>query len=257
MANLKAVVKLATVSGLPRDQIVNTFHFTGDPTGDLDAGIRHWVDVFYNSTMPTSGHNIAHYISDFVIHDDPSSVGRISVYLMPPTGTPLGSPIYEDHFGLIGASGDRAMPNEVALCLSYAANTDGVLEVGPGATDIPTSESAQDQGAPATHSGATRPKARTRGRIYIGPLNIDAITNESGDPTYPAPDNMFISTLKESAENFAARVAAGGYTWCVWSQRELAMRFVTQGWVDNAWDTQRRRGVAPTTRTSWVPTELP
>jgi len=42
--------------------------------------------------------------------------------------------------------------------------------------------------------------------------------------------------------------AAADWTWVVYSTVDNAMYPVDNGWVDNSWDTQRRRGVKPTAR---------
>jgi hypothetical protein len=36
--------------------------------------------------------------------------------------------------------------------------------------------------------------------------------------------------------------------WCVWSRLERKARSVTDWWVDNEWDVQRRRGLKATQR---------
>ena len=40
-------------------------------------------------------------------------------------------------------------------------------------------------------------------------------------------------------------------TWVLWSRANNAMFNVVGGWVDNAFDTIRKRGNAPTARTTW------
>lgn len=57
----------------------------------------------------------------------------------------------------------------------------------------------------------------------------------------------------------AGDASSGAWTWCIYSPTtetqtaSLASSFIpiVGGWVDNAWDTQRRRGLEPTTRTTW------
>jgi hypothetical protein len=42
-----------------------------------------------------------------------------------------------------------------------------------------------------------------------------------------------------------------GYDWCVYSPTSNMLFPISQIWVDDAWDTQRRRGVKATTRTTY------
>jgi hypothetical protein len=105
------------------------------------------------------------------------------------------------------------MPTEVAVCASYYA----------------------DRNLP-----------RQRGRIYIGPL-IHGSGNFSDGALRPA-------------DSVRANIAAAcrwlsqnqnQQTWCVLSRAAAAAYPITAGWVDDAFDTQRRRGAAPTTRDVW------
>jgi len=45
---------------------------------------------------------------------------------------------------------------------------------------------------------------------------------------------------------------AGGWDWVVYSPTNGNTVNVDNGWVDNAFDTQRRRGLAVTARTNWT-----
>lgn len=87
--------------------------------------------------------------------------------------------------------------------------------------------------------------ARKRGRIYIGPLNTDAY--DDGDTSTPARVKVGLSqTLQAAGANLVANTGAG------WAIRSVASGGtfvpVTGGFVDNALDTQRRRGPDPSSR---------
>jgi hypothetical protein len=41
-------------------------------------------------------------------------------------------------------------------------------------------------------------------------------------------------------------------TWSVWSEANQTASPVRDGWVDDAWDTQRRRGLDSSARTTFV-----
>lgn len=87
------------------------------------------------------------------------------------------------------------------------------------------------------------PQARRRGRVYIPWLTDTA--NTEGRPT-----TAFIEGLAESFTQFLeASDASLSVDWVVWSPTSNEAVGVARGWVDNAWDTQRRRGFAATART--------
>jgi hypothetical protein len=50
----------------------------------------------------------------------------------------------------------------------------------------------------------------------------------------------------------AAAIASASWDWVVYSPTDDAYHEVANGWVDNAWDTQRRRGYKPTSRTTFT-----
>lgn len=117
----------------------------------------------------------------------------------------------------ISASG-TPYPNEVALCCSFYA----------------------DRNLP-----------RQRGRIYFGPLRSTAGISSDGDAR---PDAPLRTALAGAASRLAAYSDVGTNSpfWGVLSRVDADIDIVTAGWIDNAFDTQRRRGRAPTTRTTWT-----
>lgn len=126
-------------------------------------------------------------------------------------------PISEQTWNMTAAPSGSALPAEVALCLSFqGARTPGF------------------------------PQARRRGRVYIGPLAL--VTNTAGRPTA-----AFITAMTAAATTFKATITAlpSDTQWAVWSGVDVAAVPVANGWVDNAFDTQRRRGVIPTTKTTF------
>nr|CRY97802.1 hypothetical protein [uncultured prokaryote] len=127
------------------------------------------------------------------------------------------APQYQTTFNLTGAPSGIPLPPEVALCLSFQA--------------VPISGT---------------PQARRRGRTYFGP-------NLSGANATPGiPSTSLINALATAGEALkAASDAALNWSWGVWSTVDEQTSIIHEGWVDNAWDTQRRRGVDSTARTIW------
>jgi len=134
------------------------------------------------------------------------------------TVLPSGPPFHTDSFTITpGTSGP--LPEEVALCLSYQAlQTPGL-----------------DQ-------------RNRRGRVYIGPFGTNALA--TGAPA--RPHGTLITDLAGAATALASGAASDGTPWVVYSSTLASSALVTDGWVDNAWDTQRRRGKAASSRTTWT-----
>lgn len=124
-------------------------------------------------------------------------------------------PIFVDDWTFTPSSGD-ALPSEVALCISFQA--------------VPVAGQAQ---------------ARRRGRVFI-PWITDA-QNTAGRPS----TNLLTQYTAQAAELLAASDASVGTDWVVWSPTADAAVGVANGWIDNSWDTQRRRGWNPTSRTTF------
>lgn len=95
--------------------------------------------------------------------------------------------------------------------------------------------------------------ARRRGRIYIGPL--------AGTPASSAyVDAGYLATLTSRALALLGTSDTAAWSWVVYSETQAEApnppnifpdTDVVGGWVDNAWDIQRRRGYRDTTKTTW------
>jgi len=96
-------------------------------------------------------------------------------------------------------------------------------------------------------------QGRRRGRIYLGPLGVTNLGNDG------RPASGRITQLKNAGEDLQdASDAASDWVWCVYSRAQVAdgenpVSFVESGWVDNEFDTQRRRGWKATSRSVWPP----
>lgn len=215
----RAVVTLAATSGLPADSYVNVMHFAAD---DSPANIYAAIADFYNGDVSGDVSPITHFLGGSVSRA--SLAAKVQIYNVPDAPGPVGSPIYTGYF-TIGASGSATnLPVEVAVCLTIAADMTGVDE----------------------ELGDTRPRARRRGRIYVGPLTIDGAA--SGQP-YPRPHADLIETLSKVGGEY---LLTGSVHVGVFSPTDWAWRIAVGGWVDDEFDTQRRRGRPSTARTIWV-----
>lgn len=222
----RATVTIPTDTGLPQDAVQNVWSFRCLATADHGA----------------DGAEIAGRLNSFYV----SNAGYLSSAM-----TPAGSritivdlaedrprvPFYDEAHDF-GASTTTAadLPAEVAVCLSFR----GAIVSGVNAR-------------------------RRRGRIYFGPIQLTA-----GDQ-WTLPSGIRQDLIDDAVADIG--VTTGGVEWCVYSPYthhdvpvgqkldpdvypEVPINLVTaftpvvHVWSDNAFDIQRRRGPAPTSRLS-------
>lgn len=217
---------MSSTTGLPADTVINDFAFRftggGAPTdAELDILLGD-VDAFYNDIPTGQTQTIAKYLGE--------SISRAVTHEMQFFNIAApGSPRYTSSWlgPAAPATPNTNMPTEVAGVLSFHGDLTGVLE----------------------ESGATRPRARRRGRVYIGPLTGDAITTADDSPLL---GTGFLNVARAAAVDLADEAAAHDFTWSVYSRTNVELYAVVGGWTDNAPDTQRRRGREATARTVYT-----
>jgi len=219
--NLYAQVVLPSANGLPEDACVNTFAFESDAVTPVvgAVAVANRLVQFYN-TLHGAGPPTNTTVSGCIATSISRAVAgaRINVYnLGNPISLPLGSPILSSPW-TVGEIGDEEVISEAAVCLSYHADL----------TDIPE------------EVGTTRPRARRRGRLYIGPIRSSLVTELDGSERR-RPNAFLMNTWTEAGRFLAI---GADPRWMVWSREDNVLRKVTGGFVDNAFDTQRRRGPA-------------
>jgi len=88
--------------------------------------------------------------------------------------------------------------------------------------------------------------------VFLGPLAQASVAGASGQV-----EGGFIDTIIASGSNLKdASDAATDWAWVVLNGLDATSTTtlpVDNGWVDNAFDTQRRRGLRPTVRTTFGP----
>lgn len=213
MATILAQVLLLAQTALPEDTVVNTFHFDAPATGTAGNALALALIDFYNDTG-SAGSAIATFLSPRLS----VGAGASHIKFYDATTPPLGSPFLDVSWTLgppFGSAGPA--PEEVALRLSVKGDT-----VAGGIA------------------------ARRRGGPYIGPFNT---TTLGAVDSTSRPDGGLITTMLDAAEALHDQCQTLGMPWCVYSAANDDLVEITSARVDNAWDTQRRRGAAATTRT--------
>ncbi len=217
-------------SGFPQDDAVNTWSFLVEDaaTPTVNGGqITQALHAFYLSI----GDYLANSISRGLVAIE-YKLYNVSLVL---GGQPHGSPDFID-FGSMAGSGQAAgaagdLPTECALVTTLRA-------AGYAAQPVEGPDDADPDFAPE------RPRQRYTGRVYLGPFN-DAANGVGGRPETPLTTRVLngIDSLDATL-----KVQNAGRSIAVWSRQSAVMRAVVEAQVDNAWDTQRRRGVDPNTR---------
>lgn len=244
MTILRATAVLKHVSGFARDNAVNTFHFEGDNDEAARSTIIGAVRDFYTAQdagNPNGSAALGVYLApayrtlDVHVYEVPGTLqpnGR-ETPSGPPVASFLGTP--DELVAMNG--GSTPLPAEVAICVSYQGTP------GPGLV-----------------------QSRRRGRIYFGPLNTAASTNVGG-VARPAANvrtqlgdryNRLLQAVDGQVEAvvysrpFAGRVGAvkdNGEPKPDLPPRAAFTVGIDQLWVDDEFDTQRRRGLQRTGRT--------
>lgn len=106
------------------------------------------------------------------------------------------------------------LPEEVCVCLSY--------EAAPPVT------------------------ASRRGRIFVGPF-----TDQAGNAASTTVPTRVQGTLSSSLQDAATALMEAPVGWSIYSRKLGTLAPIVGGWIDDAFDTQRRRGPDPSARTLW------
>jgi len=96
---------------------------------------------------------------------------------------------------------------------------------------------------------AGRNLPRLRGRIYLGPIAASAQGSLASTDVDSRPSASLLTTVAQAMARLRNAPGLDATRWSVGSTVDGIERPVTSGWVDNAWDTQRRRGGKASSRT--------
>lgn len=226
---LKLVVTIPKDTAISRDKVQNVFHFVADDghtvtTGDI-TNITADVAAFYNTTPSGATQAIKYYIQDTV--NNSSNACTTQGYTFDTVKRAYGLPKGTGAFTMGTGSGAQGLPAECAVALSFRALKSSKPEHGPG---------------------GTRPAANYRNRIYLGPLNVSACDDGSATGDIRVA-SAFRTTVTKAAKELATAVAARGFSWSVFSPAKWSWSPVEDGWCDDAFDSQRRRGPDPISKT--------
>lgn len=212
----EARVVLPYTTGLPTDVSTNTFSFwEAEPVADPVVSALLIADALVDFYNGNGSNGPAYYISPIVSRA--TDACRVEVYdRQAPTPR---APLATLPFTLGGNTTGALYPADVALCLSFQGGR---------------------------QSGV--PQSRRRGRIYLGPLTVAVATTSTTLP--PVPASSAITNILARAVALSSNVRSDSIIWQVWSTVDQAGVDLVEAWIDNVFDTQRRRDVAPSTRST-------
>lgn len=232
------------ISGLPRDNVTNTFWVEDDQadwTQPTAEALAEAIRDFYVVNHGVGGHPLHDHLGRAIVTDGHEVKATPIVKATGLDARGLGfPPLHTEVFSLVGRTVEvLPNPHEVALCLSFKNLASGGV-----------------------------PPAQRRGRIYFGPIGGSQVVL-NGDVTIPSADLR--NDLLRAATWLRDTIPGAGRDWVIYSRpypgrpeterpgnprgplpalaaRAGATYVVTDLWVDNAFDTQRKRGEKATSR---------
>lgn len=249
---IRAQVTLQHRSALPKNAVCNNFWFA-TPGGADEAtalAIAARVEDFYNTVVAPRPASLSAYIGNTITDGghtikcyeyDMATGERLSFSDAPPLTTTTWA------LAERGVVASDDLPSEVALCLSYSSVAGAV----PGGGNFAT------------------PIARRRGRVFVGPFTRGHLVDDAADRV-GRPNSTLMDALPAAAFAMAGGVANDTNPWVVYSRPYAGRAAIPRAnrpdlpalparpgtayvidtlAVDDAWDTQRRRGEPATART--------
>lgn len=235
MANEKLLTAtLTAASGLSEDDVVWSFPIQTDPAfivGDIGE-LTTAVNAMFNIAPTGASASIGQYIGGSVSRASGAIKYKLYDLAGHLDGSPHGSPIATDTGTLVENLAAQGLPQEVALVVTTRAT-------GWDTALIETPDNADPDLV------VQRPRQRKSGRIFVGPLTVGAIAAGSAVGR-PATD--FMTAARVGIKELCDDLIVNGHHLCVWSRKDAAFWPVTATQTDDAFDTQRRRGISPTAR---------
>lgn len=220
---VKVVAKIKSLDANV-DDMSNHFVCETDE-GPPFSGIGSWlvaVQHFYNNVGTGGGAPLSAYMP--AVYDTGANHATLTGYDITAhlNGSPAGAPVFSIPwtFGVTTPPPtNKPTPEGCSACLSFRTDYGTDVEFGTG----------------------TRPRARDRNRIYV-PINSNTLQE---DVTTHRVGFLasFITDCLAAMFDLSETVSSGGHTynWRVWSRKNADVKLVTELWMDDRPDYQRRR----------------
>ena len=213
MVDVQVTVRLPSITGLRRDESVNTFAFSGVDDGTDSTAVLNMIRDFYVTSTPAALGSLSTYLGSSISRSAPAMIDFSPIV----GNTTL--PVIASDTMFLGGGSTTPLPLEVATVLSFG-----------------------------TLIGTGLPLRRQRGRIYLGPLGTNTLNSEGDQPVVASG---LVLVMREAAARLRDASQAAGTPWSVWSRADAVLWPIVGGFVDNEFDTQRRRQLPATLRETW------
>jgi hypothetical protein len=219
-------------SGIPKDQFENVWHWSGAGTDKPSEAISAMAMTASFYMNETGSATVASFLSP--------QIHRTATLTVYDEDAAKPRPILaHDTIVMADPPNNNGLPEEIAVALSYYSE---------------------------------RNLPRQRGRLYIGPLHVNAMEQDvdprpstglivamTGNAAFITGNRAPTSAEYRYLQHSAAPAGAPPVTWCVRSGTGGPIRTpgvanyqaITNGWVDNEWDGQSRRRLAASARVVW------
>lgn len=192
------------VSGLPEDRFVNNWVFRND--GTIEAG---------HTGATNMADRVTRVLRAFYAEPEPATGRSVTSYLSPCLKAELELRVYDLGQAPPREAHIRKVPLPARSAQGYPAEVAAVLTY---------------------FSGRNLP--RRRGRIFLGPLGSGVGTMTSDGRV--RLDGNFMETVLGRGLNVIK--TSENVKWCILSQADAAAHIIGNLWMDDSFDTQRRRG---------------
>jgi hypothetical protein len=228
---LHVVVQVQTTSPIADPpSFTLDFATTTGPMTTTDAGELLTVVKNSMTAIPTGGtHSPSAWYSGVISRV--ANSGTIKVYDVSAhlDGSPAGSPVATGVFTPSAKLSVNSLPEGLAIAITEQAPYGTDVEFAPG----------------------SRPRARDRGRIYMGPLDATATTTDANGAGVVAssPTTDFLQWIKSIALK-TLTTSANAFWLGVWSRVGGWVKQLAQAYIDNRPDYIRLRADQGTSRTA-------
>lgn len=207
-------VIIGAASGILEDAIVNTWHFNGGVGVTDYDNVRDMLANFYTAPPMVEGSGTS-AICSFFATDILAAGAQVKAYDLSDPEPRV--PVYVDGFVWPFLGTENPLPQEVALVFSFS----GFAAAGVA-------------------------QASRRNRKYLGPFTVASVFS-NGRPTA-----LLQTTIAGAGRRLLEESAASvSWDWMWYSPTTSDAEVPEYGWVDDSWDTQRRRGVKPANRNTF------
>jgi hypothetical protein len=198
-------------------------YHTANVTADITdvSDLVTFVTTQINTAAGGMVHPLSYYLSSVISRVTTNHRWEVYDVTLHLDGRPAGSPVLLGSWTMGGVAGSGGSPEAVSAVATLQAPYGTDVEFAPG----------------------SRPRARDRGRIYIGPLGTTfALGQDTSNRAIIQP--AFAADITKFIKNVNVHTTVPNsipYNLCVWSRKNAAMKALQEVWVDDRPDYRHQR----------------